>query len=55
MPDPDTLIKLLGAGVVAAGVIMILSVGASRASDLMIAAGCLMVLAVKIAEWWNRK
>ncbi|MDB5855686.1 MAG: hypothetical protein JWR22_3727 [Herminiimonas sp.] len=50
-----TTVKLLGAAALVGGGITALSYGASRVSDFMIAAGCLMVLAVKIVEWWDRR
>jgi curli biogenesis system outer membrane secretion channel CsgG len=50
-----TTVKLLGAAALVGGGITALSYGASRVSDFMMAAGCLMVLAVKIVEWWDRR
>ncbi len=55
MPNHHFLIKLLGVCVLASGAAMALFVGESGISNLMIAGGCLMYLAVKIGEWWDRK
>lgn len=33
---------------------MALHSGESRVSDLMLAGGCLMYLAVKLVDWWDR-
>jgi hypothetical protein len=49
----NTTVKLLGAALFVGGAITAMVSGESRVSDLMLAAGCLMYLAVKIVEWWN--
>jgi hypothetical protein len=55
MPNFPATIKSLGAAMFVGGVITALYRGESRVSDLMLAAGCLMYLAVKFVEWWNRQ
>jgi hypothetical protein len=54
MPNLHRTIKSLGAAIFVGGGITALYSGESRVSDMMLAAGCLMVLAVKMVEWWNR-
>lgn len=55
MPGHHFLIKVLGIGTLVAGGAMAFLIGESVLSNLMIAGGVLMYLAVIIGEWWDRK
>jgi hypothetical protein len=55
MSNFDKFIKLLGIIIATTGAVMALTAGQTNISDYMIATGCLMYLAVKIAEWWKPK
>jgi hypothetical protein len=47
-------IKLIGIFLFIIGVTMAFFTGQTTPSNYTIAAGCLMYLAVKIAEWWGK-
>ncbi len=52
VPSAKTLIKLLGTGLILAGAGLELAGRDERTAGFMLAAGCLLWLAVLIAQWW---
>jgi hypothetical protein len=54
MPNFNWMIKFLGAAIIMLGIIAFI-MGWRETSNLIMAAGCLMLIAAKIDEWWKGK
>lgn len=50
-----SVIKVAGICIALAGGVWAMSLGQSKPSSYMMAAGALMFVAIKIAEWWERR
>jgi len=54
MPSIYSFIKYSGACIAIAGIVAWLALGQHPVLSYLIAGGCLMYLAIRIGEWWER-